>query len=174
MSGVTVPVLTTPRLTLRAFAPTDFDAFAAIWADPLVTRHIGVPPRDRAASWQSFLMIAGGWPLLGYGQWAIADRTTGALLGQTGFFRVIRGYGPHFDDLPEAGWVLSAAAIGRGHGTEAVRAAHDWFDAHLGGPTVAQIDARNAASQALAARMGYVPYSEIAPNGAPLLLLRRG
>ena len=167
-----IPVLTTPRLTLRAFVPADFDAFAAIWADPVVTAHVGVPPRDRAASWQSFLMIAGGWQLLGHGQWAIADRATGALLGQTGFFRVIRGYGAHFDDLPEAGWVLARGAMGRGIGTEAVRAAHDWFDAHVGGATVAQIDARNAASQRLAARMGYVAYGEV-EDGA-LRLYRRG
>jgi RimJ/RimL family protein N-acetyltransferase len=175
---MTPPTLTTPRLTLRPFTLADFDVFAAIWADPVVTAHIGVPARDRGASWQSFLMIAGGWALLGHGQWAIADRATGVLLGQTGFFRVIRGYGAHFDDLPEAGWVLSREAMGRGYGTEAVRAAHDWFDAHVGGPTVAQIDGRNAASQALASRMGYRVYAEVggeeAGHGAGLGLYRRG
>lgn len=171
-----IPVLETERLVLRGFTAEDFDGFAAIWADPVVTERIGVPARDRAESWSAFLKIAGGWTLLGYSQWAICDRETGALWGQTGFFQAMRGHGAPFDDHPEAGWVLAAEAMGRGLGPEAAGAAHDWFDARVGGPTVCQIDATNGASQAVAARLGYRQFAEIGRPGSAdhLYLYRRG
>ncbi len=143
-------MIETERLVLRGFTPADFDGFAAIWADPLVTALIGVSARDRAEAWGAFLKIAGSWSLLGYSQWAVCDRVSGELLGQTGFFKAFRGHGPTFDDFPEAGWVLTREAQGLGIGREATEAAHRWFDAKIGGPTVCQIDARNAASQKLA------------------------
>jgi RimJ/RimL family protein N-acetyltransferase len=170
-----VPELSTRRLLMRGFRPADFDAFADVWADPAVTRRVGVPARDRSESWGAFVKIAGGWALLGYGQWAVFDRETGRYCGQTGFFRAMRGHGPAFDELPEAGWVLGRDWLGQGIGAEAAGAAHEWFDATVGGPTVCQIDARNEVSQKLAARMGYRPFAELEDeNGTPLLLFRRG
>ncbi len=169
-----IPRIETARLILRAFEAADLDAFARIWADPVVTARVGVPPRDRAESWHALLKIAGGWQLLGYGQWAVRDRETGVLWGQTGFFMAMRGHGPAFDDHPEAGWVLAREAMGRGLGREAAEAAHAWFDARVGGRTVCQIDARNAASQALAARLGYVRYAEVDSDGTPAGLFLHG
>lgn len=165
-----VPVIETARLVLRGWQVTDFERFAGIWADPQVTRLVGVPARDRAESWRALLKIAGGWALLGHGQWAVVEREGGRILGQCGFFDVQRGYGPAFDSFPEAGWVLAPEAQGRGIGREAVSAAHEWFDAHVGGPCVAQISPANAASRALAARMGY----EVFEDRDDVLLLRRG
>lgn len=169
-----IPVLQTERLILRGFRAEDFDAFAKIWADPVVTQNVGVPARNRVESWQSYLKNAGNWMLLGYGQWAICDRGNDAVWGQTGFFNVIRGHGPAFDDYPEAGWVLAQEAMGRGLGSEATRAAHDWFDAQVGGPTVAQVAPANKASRALAARLGYVEFDEVGPEDNRVILHRRG
>ena len=167
------PEIITERLILRAMRLEDFDAFAAIWADEDVARQVGVPVRPRGQSWGAFLTNVGHWRLLGYGQWAVTERATGAYLGQTGMFRAHRGFGAAFDDWPEAGWVLGRAAQGRGIGTEAVRAAHDWFDGVIGGVTVAMIDRGNAASLRLAAGMGYVETgtAEAVPE---VVLLRRG
>lgn len=169
-----IPTIETNRLILRGFAASDYEPFAKIWADPVVTRHIGVPARDRAQSWSSLLNIAGNWMLLGYGQWAIADRNSGDFLGQTGFFKAMRGHGATFDEHPEAGWVLAREALGKGYGSEAVGAAHDWFDQHIGGPTVAQISPENAASQALAARFGYNAFDEKGLGQSRVALFRRG
>lgn len=167
-------VITTERLLLREFQLDDFEPFADSWADPVVTAHIGVPARDRAQSWSSFLSNVGHWAMFGYGQWAITDRVTGAYLGQTGFFRSIRGHGAEFDDHPEAGWVLVREAMGKGYGSEATQAAHHWFDQKIGGRTVAQISPENAASQALAAKLGYHAFGKAGPEDNPVLLFRRG
>lgn len=37
-----IPVLTTPRLTLRGFIEQDLDDYAAMQADAQVMRHLGV------------------------------------------------------------------------------------------------------------------------------------
>ncbi len=150
-----VPVLETERLILRGMGREDFPDFAALWADEAVARQVGVLARDMAGSWASFLTNIGHWRILGFGQWAVTDRATGAFIGQTGMFRAHRGYGAAFDDWPEAGWVLAAVAQGQGLGTEAVRAAHGWFDRVIGGPVVAMISDDNAASRKVAAGLGY-------------------
>lgn len=173
-SPLDIPEIITARLVLRGMEVADFPAFAAIWADPVVTAQVGVPPRDRAEAWGSFLRYAGSWPLLGYGQWAVCDRESGRFLGQAGLFKAHRGHGATFDDFPESGWVLASEAQGRGLGSEAVRACLEWFDASpYRGEVVAQIDIRNAASLALAARMGFRQFGQVEVDGLMLALLRR-
>src|SRR5687768_7547401 len=54
MNGISpgsVPVLETERVILRAHQAGDFDAYAAMWADPEVTRFIGKRARTREESW---------------------------------------------------------------------------------------------------------------------------
>ncbi len=168
-----IPVLQTERLVLRGHEVADFEDFAAIWADQAVTDQIGVPVRDHAASWASFQRNAGSWALEGHGQWAVCLRETGELVGQTGFFRALRGHSVEFDRRPEAGWVLAARAQGRGIAVEAALAAHHWFDAHHGGPSVAQVGVGNAASCAVAERLGYVAYDRVEGRETGLILWRR-
>jgi RimJ/RimL family protein N-acetyltransferase len=173
MKGI-VPEIATERLLLRGMGAADFAAFAAVWADPIVVAQVGVPGRSEAESWRAFLANLGQWQVYGMGQWTICDRSSGVYLGQTGFFDAKRGYGGDFDRFPEAGWVLAREAIGRGIGGEAAAAAHRWFYANLGGPSVAQIEVGNAASLALAARLGYVAYARMGTGERALALLRRG
>ena len=52
------PVIETQRTILRAHRLEDFDAYAAMWADPVVTRFIGGKPRTREESWMRFLRHA--------------------------------------------------------------------------------------------------------------------
>jgi len=41
---IVIPIVETARLILRAHGAADYDACVAMWADPLVVRHIsGVP-----------------------------------------------------------------------------------------------------------------------------------
>jgi RimJ/RimL family protein N-acetyltransferase len=169
-----LPMVDTARLRLRPFRREDFPAFAAIWQEPEVTRFIGKKPRPLAESWGAFLKIAGGWALEGFGQWAIERKADGALIGQTGFFTAMRGLGEDFDQSPESGWVLTTAAHRQGYGPEAVRAAHDWFDAQpFAGRTVAMIERGHGASFRIAASLGYLPMREVEDKGDPVMLLER-
>ncbi|RVA11109.1 N-acetyltransferase, partial [Mesorhizobium sp. M7D.F.Ca.US.004.03.1.1] len=71
--ATSAPVIGTKRTILRAHQLGDFEAYAAMWTDPVVTRFIGGKPRTREESWMRFLRHAGLWSLLGYGFWAIEE-----------------------------------------------------------------------------------------------------
>lgn len=155
MSGA-VPVLTTQRLILRGFAAGDFDAFAAIWGDAQVVRHISGTPSSVSDSWSRLLRLAGGWPLLGYGYWAVEDAATGRLAGLAGLADFKREIDADIAGLPEAGWVFAPAFHGRGYATEAMNAALAWADGTLDADrTCCLIDPRNAASINVARKLGY-------------------
>jgi RimJ/RimL family protein N-acetyltransferase len=169
-----VPEIGTERLLLRGFALGDFERYAQIWAEPEVVRFIGGEPRDRAESWARFLKIAGSWPLLGYGQWAVVAREGGRLLGQVGFMQSMRGLGEDFDAAPECGWVLAGEGQGRGFGPEAVAAAHRWFDGQdFGGRSHAVIEKGHGASLRVAEKTGYRVMRAAEYGGDPVLLLAR-
>lgn len=71
-----IPELTTPRLRLRAFSPNDFEAYAAMMADPDVTRHLGEGrPLTRVEAWRRMAMFAGHWMLRGFGLWAVVEQS---------------------------------------------------------------------------------------------------
>jgi RimJ/RimL family protein N-acetyltransferase len=143
-----VPVLITPRLTLRAFALRDFEPFAALHASPHAALMWGLATRD--AAWERFLALAGEWVVRGAGMWALADRWSDEFLGHAGFLQ------PHDAAEPELGWALTAGAQGRGLADEGVRAARDWGRLHGISRPVSHIDAKNARSIRLAERLGAV------------------
>src|ERR1035438_6884930 len=104
-----VPVIETERLRLRGHRLEDLDACAAMWADPVVTRHIGGRPFAREEVWARLLRYRGHWSYLGYGFWLIEDRFTGEFLGETGFAEFKRAITPSMERTPEIAW-----ASGRG------------------------------------------------------------
>lgn len=64
--------LETERLVLRMFREDDFEAYARIFADPEVMRHVGEgKPLDRHDAWRSLAFQLGHWALRGYGMWAV-------------------------------------------------------------------------------------------------------
>lgn len=172
--GRHVPTINTVRATLRAMRSSDFDRFAEIWAMPGVVRYIGSDPRSRDASWNAFLRNAGHWQVTGFGQWAIEDHGSKAMVGQVGFFYGTRGFGEDFNAVPEAGWVLAPESQGKGMGREVVCAAHDWFDRVITGPLGCVIHSEDAVSLHLATRLGYKPLRDIDDAcGRIHLLLRK-
>jgi RimJ/RimL family protein N-acetyltransferase len=57
---IRIPELTTERLLLRSFTQDDFEAYAAMMADPSVTRFLGPGrPLSRADAWHQIAMFAG-------------------------------------------------------------------------------------------------------------------
>lgn len=151
-----VPVLRTERLILRAFTGADFDAFAAIWADRQVVRHISGDPSTPAEAWSRLLRLAGCWPILGYGYWAVEEAATGRLAGMAGFADFRRDVEVDVRGLPEAGWVFAPSCHGKGYATEAMRAALAWLDARPeGARSCCLIHPDNAASINVAGKLGY-------------------
>lgn len=168
------PVLRTERLELRAHRREDFEALAALWADPEVTRFIGGKPASAQDSWFRLMRYMGLWPLLGFGYWAVCEAETGAYLGDVGFADFKRGLGPSFDGVPEGGWSLAAAAKGKGYATEAMRAAQGWLDAAQARPRcVCMIEPANTASVRVALKLGYRRLGEATYGASPVLMYER-
>jgi RimJ/RimL family protein N-acetyltransferase len=171
----TAPTLETDRLRLRAYRREDFPALVAMWGDPLVMRHVLGRASTEEETWARLLRYAGLWPLLGYGYWAVEERSTGRFVGDVGFADFRREMMPSFGEAPEAGWVLAAWAHGKGFATEAVRAAHVWSDRNLDrtGCTVCMIAPQNTASIAVAIKGGYVENGRATYKGTDDHLLFR-
>ena len=123
---VEIPTLDTERLRLRPYRLDDFDAYAAMWADPAVVRFIGGVPFTREASWARFLRQIGQLASSqGFGFFAIEDKASGAFAGECGFHdltprlsSVDRG-----DDGNRLG-ALRRRCKGKGLAEEAMRAAY--------------------------------------------------
>lgn len=116
-----VPVLVTERLRLRTFRKSDFDDYAALNADPEVTRYLGGGgPWDRGRSWRHLAFLIGHWHLAGSGMWALEQKETGTFLGLVGFAEPEGWPGCEF------AWTLARRWWGHGYATEGARAALDY------------------------------------------------
>ncbi len=82
-----IPTLETARLRLRELGGKDFEDYAALYADPAVTRLIGDGATwDRARSWRHMAMAVGHWQLEGVGVWVVEERVSAAFVGVIGFW----------------------------------------------------------------------------------------
>ncbi len=151
----------TARLTLRPHSLADQAECAAMWGDPAVTRFIGGRPASPEDVWNRLLRYGGLWSLLGYGYWAIRERTTGRFVGEVGFADFHRDITPSLDGAMEMGWVLAPWAHGQGFATEAVNAALAWRSARPGSESrmpprvVCIISPENTASMKVAEKCGF-------------------
>ena len=127
------PNIETDRLRLRAHRIADFPDLSAMWADPVVVRHIAGRPSTPEESWSRLLRYAGLWPLLGFGYWAVEERATGRFVGDVGLADFHRDMTPPLGDAPEAGWALAPWSHRKGYATEAMRAVLAWSDVELAG-----------------------------------------
>lgn len=169
-----IPTLETDRLILRGHRVSDFDDCTAMWADAVVTRHIGGRPFTAQETWTKILRYVGHWTLLDFGYWAVCDRASGRFVGEVGFADFKRQMNPSLGGAPELGWVLAPWAHGRGLATEAVRAATVWGDAHFGAQrTVCLIDPGNLQSLRVAAKCGFRELLHTTYQGSPTILFER-
>ncbi len=168
------PTIETPRLRLRRHEVDDYEASAAMWADEIVVRYIGGRPSTRPQAWARVLNYAGLWAMLGFGYWAIEERSTGTFVGEVGFADFKRDIARSMRDVPEVGWALVASAHGKGYATEAVGAAVAWGDANLASTrTVCMIDPENAASIRVAQKCGFAQFEKASYNDQPVLFFER-
>jgi RimJ/RimL family protein N-acetyltransferase len=154
---MTQPTLETTRLILRPFRVEDFDAVAAYWGDPAVAQWTrGGQPISRSQAWLRLIEHPGHWALMGYGFWAVEEKSSGTMIGEVGFIDLKRDYDPAVNDVPEIGWVLSPHAQGKGYATEATKACLPWGREHLGPiRVIAAVNADNRASIRVAEKCGF-------------------
>jgi RimJ/RimL family protein N-acetyltransferase len=168
---VDIPIVETERLILRDHRLSDFDAYTAMWRDPVVTRFIGGKPRTREESWVRFLRHAGMWHHLGFGFWAIEEKASGTLVGECGFHELKREMTPSLEGTLEAGWSLLPHVHRKGYGSEAVGAMLGWAAARRPGMAITCfIDPDNTASMRVAERSGFVARLRTTYGGEPVVI----
>jgi len=139
--------LRTERLVLRRWLPADAEPFAALNADPEVTRFVG-GPMTREASDAMIARFEACFAERGYGRWAVEEG--GALVGFVGL-----GPHPFVGDAIEVGWRLARHAWGRGIATEAARAVVGKALGEIGlDRVVAVVHPDNAASLGVCRKLG--------------------
>ena len=167
-------ILETERLILRMPQPGDIDDSHAMQGDPVVRHFLNTTAPTREEAWHKILRNIGHWHVYGYGLFTLRRRDTGAFVGELGLMHFGRGLGEDFDPFPEAGWVLTSAAHGKGYATEALRAVHDWFgQGRAGERSVCIIRPDNIASRRVAEKLGYAEYSSKTYREAEVLALER-
>lgn len=142
--------LETERLILRMFRESDAEAYAAICADAEVMRFLGDgKAMTEFEAWRSMAFLVGHWTLLGYGHFALEEKSSGRLVGRTGFLNPA-GW-PGF----ELGWTLGREFWGHGYATEgANRALRYAFEDMDRNHVISLIDPNNTGSIRVAERLG--------------------
>lgn len=167
--------LETERLVLRSYRTDDYAELHRMFSDGRMYAYSHRGPMRGEESWSQLLRQIGHWSALGYGVFAIEEKATGALVGETGFCDFRRGLGPCFDRSPEATWSILPEAQRRGLAGEAAAAAADWLDRQRRfARSVCLIHERNLASLKIAAALGYTPFAAVTYRGYPALLFERG
>ena len=145
-------MIETERLLLRAWQPSDEAPFAALNADPDVTRYLRGPMR-RDESDELLARIRDHWQQHGFGLYAVEVKESGAFAGFVGL--AIPSFLPDVLPAVEVGWRLSREHWGHGYATEGARASlrHGFEELELR-QIISIIDPRNAASVRVAERLG--------------------
>ena len=155
MSTVTIPILETDRLVLRAPRLEDVAPEAAFYATER-SQFVG-GPQSREQVWRNMAMLLGHWSFRGYGFWGVDEKATGVNFGKVG-----RRYTGHVGlrypegwPEPEVGWTVMENAEGKGYAFEAALAARAYAYDTLGWETaISLIAPANNRSIALAERLG--------------------
>ncbi|HWA31655.1 MAG TPA: GNAT family N-acetyltransferase [Rhizomicrobium sp.] len=155
------PILETERLALRAHTLDDFAPYAAMRADPAVMKFMGKGDlMSEEDAWAKFQAMPGHWSLMGYGYWAVVEKTRGAYLGNIGYADKKRPSSHPASGAPEMGWALAASAHGKGYAGEALKAVLHWGRDHFGpARVVCVISDGNDASIRLAEKHGFQQFA---------------
>jgi RimJ/RimL family protein N-acetyltransferase len=156
--------LQTERLILRPWTPGDFEAFAAMHAEPDIMRYLSVEgkPLTRFQSWQAFCANFGHWQLRGFGMFAVVERATNEFVGRIGPW--------HPEGWPgfEVGWTIRQKFWGRGYATEAARRSVEFAFTELGRDSlISLIEENNVRSIRVAERLGEKPEGTVTLSHMP-------
>jgi RimJ/RimL family protein N-acetyltransferase len=162
-----VDLLETPRLLLRPFGPGDAALVHRVYSDPAVMRYVATGPMASLAITERLLRDYGAHQRRhGYSFWAVIERESGALIGDSGLYRTPMGE-------VELGYTLGTAWWGRGYATEA---ASRWLECaflELGvGEVVALAEPGNVASLHVLQKLGMRHAGERIAFGRPHAVFR--
>ncbi|WP_410640058.1 GNAT family N-acetyltransferase [Amycolatopsis sp. lyj-346] len=148
---MTLPALSTPRLTLRPLAGTDREAVVKVFADPEMSRYFAADFADPAVAGAMVDRRLAYRGPAGQGHWVI--ERDGEVIGVAH----LRPSSELPGGVAELGYYVASAHAGQGLATEAVRAVLDHGLGTLGLPAVwALVHERNAASRKVAGRLGFL------------------
>ena len=114
----------TPRLLLRLPARADAQALVDIHQDPEVIELKQVTlleaPGGVDVGLRNVERMLRHWTRCGYGQWAVVEKGTNAVIGCVGF------YYPNGWPGADLNWIIERSRRGNGFATEAASAALEW------------------------------------------------
>jgi RimJ/RimL family protein N-acetyltransferase len=144
------PALTDGVVTLRRWSPDDVAALTEAWQDPELQRRFGVDPPVTTEACAAYVEgVAARWD--DRRQVSLAIVAGGDLVGGCDL--------DHLDtEHPDLGYWLAAGARGHGYATRGARLLLDWAGSELAITDVCiEVELDNAASIAIAARLGFAP-----------------
>jgi len=145
------PVLTTPRLYLRALGPADIDTVLPLRSDPEAMERMLEGVQDRRAALETLKNFEAFWTTQGIGMYGVFARDDDRFIGEAGIMLRPDGLGLalRYSFLP--------TARGRGYAREAVTEIVDFALRENGGldRSIAVLSDDNKASQALAEDLGF-------------------
>lgn len=145
---MTIPILHTERLLLRAPGSRDFPVYRSFYADSQASCFYGGPLSPDLA-WRKLAYDLGHWALRGFGMWSVVERQTGVMIGGCGIVWA-QGWPRH-----ELTWWIARSYRRRGFAEEASKAAIAWAYDALGWEQVeTHMDDENSPARALAHKLG--------------------
>ena len=149
----------TPRLVLRGWRETDFDALFSLCSDVRVMEFLG-PVSSEADVRAMIERLRTCQADNGYCFWAVERREDGAVLGFCGLKPGQAG--TPIEGMVEIGWRLAADAWGQGYAREAAQASLDWGWANLDADAIWAITTpANVRSWGLMERLGMRRHADL-------------
>lgn len=158
--GLPWTILETRRCVVREFVPGDLDAVYGLY-DDLACRFLEPPSADRKKEREILdAYIRRVYRLAGYGNWAVTDKESGALVGRMGFsFPPANWAGPDIDAV--YGYLVHPDFRQRGIARETGRALLDYGFEQLGFETIgADASIFNSISDKILKSFGFVSVAE--------------
>jgi len=157
---VTLYEIETERLVLRQWRDGDWVGLHRTYGDPEVMGWIGAAAGDLPSTAAAVGRMSMHWRLLGYGMFAVEERSTREIVGRVGL--MLHPDWPLEGPRVEVGWTLQRSAWGRGYATEGAKASLGFaFDVlHL--PQIFSMTRPdNARSRAVMERCGLTQRGEL-------------
>ena len=174
MTEAIKPLLTTRRLELWQPRLGDEADLFELTRDDETRRFLGSFVPTAMDAFNRLHRNAGSWALHGYGTFMVRLQGQPQIVANCGLFRSHRGFGAAagLDDVVEAGWIVHKDHWGTGIAREVMEAALAWFDQTHGKQRIAcMIEQDHVASDALARKLGFVPYGQHQAEDGPVLVL---
>jgi RimJ/RimL family protein N-acetyltransferase len=145
-----------------------------MWQEESVIRFTLRHPATREEAWTRFLRMAGHWPIMGFGWWAVEEKASARVVGEVGLLDYKREMQPSLEGKLEMGWGLMSGSEGKGYATEAGRGVIRWTEEHLPRqPLYCIIDPENGPSIRVAERLGFQETERSTYKDHAVILFRR-